>query len=69
MKRNENTPYMYNHNHQNPTYNIEEKGGWGNERKKERRGNTSAYLGSVDGLYLLLPEGMPLGELCASSAL
>lgn len=67
MKRNENTPYVYNHNHQNPTYNIKE-GGVGAKKEKKRGGNTSAYLGSVVGLSSSL-EGMPLGELCASSAL
>lgn len=68
MKRNENTPYMYDHNAQNPTYGIKEGGVWGKERKKEREGNASAYLGLVYGLSSS-PEGMPLGELCAFSAL
>lgn len=49
-------PYMYDHNHQNPTYNIKEGGGVGAKKEKKRGGNTSAYLGSVDGLSLLLPQ-------------
>lgn len=57
MKRNGNMPYMY-----------KGRGGLGQRKKKERGGNTFAYLGSVDGLSSS-PEGMPLGEICAFSAL
>lgn len=64
MKRNENTPYMHNHNYQNPIYNTKE-GGLRAKKEKKRGGNTSAYLESVGGLSSS-PEGMPLDELCVS---
>lgn len=61
-------PYMYNHNHQNPTYYIEEERVWGNERKKEGKAPLLTWDRLMDCLSSS-PEGMPLGELCASSAL
>lgn len=53
MKRNENMPYMYDHNHQKNTYNIKEGMVWGKERKKER-GKHLCLLG-IGWWTILLP--------------
>lgn len=52
MKRNENTPYMHNHNYQNPIYNTKEGGL--RAKKEKKRGKHLCLLG-ISWWTVLLP--------------